>query len=182
MSFKTSFWASLSAYLVGKIVYTIIAILIFIIIIGIVASSLNLSGDEEQVNITEPVFLKINLQGSIADRKKENPLKALTESENSDDLSLQEIKEALDFAKTDPLVKGVLLDFSNLSSGIANIEELRNEIIDFRLHVVFKSNKSNLHKKALHCRAYAQQNSNYSTGTKPKFFTICAVGSVWFMV
>ncbi|MCX6182538.1 MAG: signal peptide peptidase SppA [Bacteroidetes bacterium] len=130
MSFKTTFWGGLLAYLVGKIVYSIIFLIIIIAIIGGIFSSL--SEDKDQVSISEPVFLKLHLQGNIAERKNNNPIQTIIAGDQNTAPSLEEIKEGLTYAKQDPLVKGVLLDFSGLSSGIANIEELRNELINFK--------------------------------------------------
>ena len=132
MSFKTSFWAGLTAYLVGKIVYTIIFVILLIAAIAIAAASLDLSGDKEKISISEPVFLKLNLQGNIEERKNDNPLAAMIAGEKAATPSLEAIKEGLDYAKKDPLVKGVLLDFSGLATGIATIEEFRNELLTFK--------------------------------------------------
>ncbi|MFM7021563.1 MAG: signal peptide peptidase SppA [Flavobacteriales bacterium] len=130
MSFKTSFWGGLVAYLVGKLVYTIIFIILLLAIAGGIAASF--SDEKEQLSITEPVFLQLHLQGNITERKSDNPLSALINEEKQATPSLQEIKEGLAYAEQDPLVKGVLLDFSGLSTGVANIEELRNELLRFK--------------------------------------------------
>jgi len=132
MSFKTSFWANLAAYLVGKIVYTIIFVVILVVIAGIAYSSLDLNNTKDQTKIDHPTFLKLHLQGDIADRKDHNPLEVLVNNEDAQSPSLEEIKEGLNFAKNDPLIKGVLLDFSGLSTGMANIEEMRSEMLNFK--------------------------------------------------
>ena len=132
MSFKTSFWANLAAYLVGKIVYTILFVVILVVIAGIAYSSLDLNNTKDQTKIDHPTFLKLHLQGDIADRKDHNPLEVLVNNEDAQSPSLEEIKEGLNFDKNDPLIKGVLLDFSGLSTGMANIEELRSEMLHFK--------------------------------------------------
>ncbi len=132
MSFKTSFWANLTAYLVGKIIYTILFILLLIVVAGIAISRLDLSNSKDHTKIDQSTFLQLQLQGDIADRKEHNPLELIINSEEAHTLSLEEIKEGLNFAKNDPLIKGVLLDFSGLSAGMANIQELRSEILNFK--------------------------------------------------
>ncbi len=129
MSFKDSFWGSLTAYLVGKIVFVIVSVLILAAIVGVIISKLN-SGDKDfTAPITEPTYLKITLQGSISDRKNNNPIHELS---NENENSLDEIKKGLAIAEKDVLIKGVVLDFSGLSAGIANISELRKMLSDFK--------------------------------------------------
>ncbi len=131
MSFKNSFWGGLLAYLVGKIVFVILFFIILAGIAGYLVSSINSSDKEEIISVTEATFLQITLSGEIADRADDKGIGKLINGDNGK-ISLEEIKEGLKLAEKDNLVKGILLDFNGLSSGIANITELRNCFIDFK--------------------------------------------------
>jgi len=120
MSFKHSFWGSLTAYLVGKIVFAVVSILILFAVVGVFISKLDTGDNDISVQITESTYLKIALEGIINDRKNDNPLQVLS---NENENSLEEIKKGLSLAEKDALIKGVVLDFSGLSAGIANIRE-----------------------------------------------------------
>ena len=129
MSFKHSFWGSLTAYLVGKIVFAVVSILILFAVVGVFISKLDTGDNDISVQITEATYLKIALEGIINDRKNDNPLQVLS---NENENSLEEIKKGLSLAEKDALIKGVVLDFSGLSAGIANISELRKMLSDFK--------------------------------------------------
>ena len=71
---------------------------------------------------------------NIKDVISEKSFAALNMSSFSIDkaLGIREIKIALDAAKSDKKIEGILLDMSGMSAGMASTEEIRNAIIDFK--------------------------------------------------
>ncbi|MES2388058.1 MAG: signal peptide peptidase SppA [Bacteroidota bacterium] len=100
---------------------------LFVIILAAVAGS---SGKTE---ISDNSVLKLELDGPIAERSKENPLSKLhIPMQGESATGLVEILKALRSAKTDPKIKGLYLQTSGLKSGISTVDEIRSAIVDFK--------------------------------------------------
>ena len=97
---------------------------------GIVASA----GNEKSVEVESNSVLHIAINYSIAERTANNPLSNLGFLGLNTDkvLGLNDILANIKKAKTDDNIKGIFLDESNMLSGQATIEEIRNALIDFK--------------------------------------------------
>ncbi len=128
-----TFFGAFFGSLVGLILASIISIFI---VIGIVAGSLKgLKGGEGETFTAKPnSVLHFKVNGAIIDRGIENPFEEfdLGPFSNPGVLGLNDLSAMLKRAKDDDNIKGVYLDLQHLSAGFASIEELRNNIIDFK--------------------------------------------------
>lgn len=114
---------------------TILGLFIFfflgaLIMVGIVAASAS-KGD---VTVAENSVLELKLDKAIVEREQENPFGDLSLgffSMSSGD-GLDQIKASIRRAKTDDNVKGIFLNMRFVDAGMGKLEEIRDELIDFK--------------------------------------------------
>ncbi|MFD2247091.1 signal peptide peptidase SppA [Pontibacter ruber] len=115
------------ATIVGLLIFFFISILI---LIGIAASS----ASKSEVEIVENSVLELKLDKPIAERDPNNPLQELGFSfggfSSSD--GLDQIKASIRKAKKDDNIKGIFLNLGFIDAGMGKLEEIRNELIDFK--------------------------------------------------
>ncbi len=123
--FKFTFASMLGFLLAG--------FLMFIILIGIIVSAVSV-GEKETVVVPEKTILMITLDQPVSDRSSDNPFANMnfTRPDISTQLGLNDIISTLKKAETDSKVKGIFLELTDVPSGQATIEEIRNALIDFR--------------------------------------------------
>lgn len=109
------------------------AIILFFILMGIFMSVLSYS-EKETVDVKLNSILKIQLNEPIMDRTPVNPFANTTIFNLETDIppGLNDILKNIKKAKNDKRIKGILLDLSYISAGIATIEEIRDALIDFK--------------------------------------------------
>jgi protease-4 len=121
------FFKFVLATIIG-IIFTLFVLVI--IVVGIIASA----GSEKSVEVESNSVLRVAINYPIAERTPNNPLASLgflglnTEKV----LGLNDILANIKKAKTDDNIKGIFLDQSDMLSGQATTEEIRNALIDFK--------------------------------------------------
>lgn len=123
--FKFTFASMLGFLLAG--------FLFMFITIGIIVSVVS-AGKKETVFVPEKTILVLTLDQPISDRSSDNPFAHINFSrpDVSTQLGLNDIIGSLKKAKSDSKVKGIYLELSDVPSGQATIEEIRNALIDFK--------------------------------------------------
>jgi protease-4 len=115
------------ATIVGLLVFFFIG---FLILIGIAAAT----ASSDEVKIAEGSVLELKLDKPITERDPQNPLAELGFSfggfSSSD--GLDQIKAAIRRAKTDDNIEGIFLNMTLVDAGMAKLEEVRNELIEFK--------------------------------------------------
>ena len=76
-------------------------------------------------------FSRISLNGEMTDRATDNTLQSLLGSEYSN-IGLQQVLDAVAYAKASPRVKGIHLEAGALSATPAALQELRDALSDFK--------------------------------------------------
>lgn len=103
--------------------------LFFLFIVMLVSAS---SGKDE-VKIKDNSILHLTLTGPIPDRSNENPLSSFSfNGLGETPMGLNDVLDNLDKAAANPAIKGIFLDLTSLSTGIASIEEIRSALLDFK--------------------------------------------------
>lgn len=118
-------------YVLGTIVGLFIFFFIgFLILIGIAASS----ASTDEVTVAEGSVLELKLDKPISERDPDNPLAELGFSFGafSSTDGLDQIKAAIRRAKTDDNIEGIFLNMTFVDAGMAKLEEIRNELIEFK--------------------------------------------------
>ncbi len=123
ISFWKIFWPAFTAIIVATLVYLLV---FFGIIGGIIA---NVSDEESDENSSKTI-LHMTLEGEIA----ENSSSKLNPSSFSIDkkIGLSDILFGLEKAETDPNIKGLYLELSNVNCGISTAREIRRGLSKFQ--------------------------------------------------
>lgn len=116
------------ATIVGIFLFTILS---FLILIGIGAA---MSSSDTKTTVASGSVLKLDLNQVIRENTAENdPFTEILSGGNSPgQISLPQIKEALENAKIDPNIKGIYLKAENPMAGIATLKEVRTYLLDFK--------------------------------------------------
>lgn len=111
----------------------VISLIFFLISIGIVSSLIS-STEEKPTKIKPNSILYIKFDKPIVDRGSNNPMDNFNfmSFKPNTKLGLNEIVESLEKAKDDSNIKGIFLELSSISTGIATLEEIRNALLDFK--------------------------------------------------
>ena len=125
------FLGNVLAVIVGLFVFSIVAMLIFFGIIGLVASS-----SEKEVTLEENSILHLDLNGrTLVERTSEEDLvfgSFLDPFGGENTAGLVNLKKAIGEAKTNENVKGIYLNAGLIGAGQAGLLELREALIDFK--------------------------------------------------
>lgn len=100
------------------------------IFIGIISSL----SKKEIVKIKPNSILHIKLDKKIYDRAPKNPIDFfdIMNMDINKNLGLNNILKNIEKAKTDDNIEGIYLDLSSIQGGFATVEEIRNQLIDFK--------------------------------------------------
>lgn len=122
-TFATFIGASLGILFVGFISAAIVA--------AVIASSVS---GQETVDVEDNSLLLIEMNEPIVEREQFNPLKDLdfASMKSTHKLGLLPVLNAINDAKTDPKIRGILLQVRSTSEGLATIDEVRNALEDFK--------------------------------------------------
>jgi len=118
------FLRTVLATLVALIIFVTISLLLLFGIAGMLSS-------QEQVTIKENSVLKIRLDRPIEERSIDDPLAELFPGDNTN-IGLLDLKKAIKAAKDDQNIKGILIELKWVVAGYASLEEIRNDLQDFR--------------------------------------------------
>jgi protease-4 len=116
---------------------TLIALVInFFIKVGVVSSMIsNLSKNTETSTTVKPnSVLYMKLDYAIPDRTSDNPFGGINFStmESQDMTGMNEILRNIEYAKTDPNIKGIYLEMSSIPTSTATLQEIRDKFIEFK--------------------------------------------------
>jgi protease-4 len=106
-------------------------VIFIFLIVGI--SSVFTSG-EEKVTIADNSVLELDLSVGISDMLTDDPFAAF-EAFNSDykkPLDLYTVLQSIEKAKTDPKIKGIAITNGIITTGSAQLTEIRNQLLDFK--------------------------------------------------
>jgi protease IV len=123
--FKFTFASMLGFLLAG--------FLVFLVFVVIIVSAVSMS-KKETVVVPDKTILMLTLDQPVSDRSSDNPFAHMSFGmpDASKQLGLNDIVSSLKNAAADKKVKGIYLELSDVPSGQATIEEIRNALIDFK--------------------------------------------------
>ena len=120
--FKMMF-ASMVGFILTIIVFTTIMMGILVAIIA--------GTTKDEVTVEPNSILRITLDKPILDRSPKNPF-AFDLGPMNKTIGLNDILKDIQRAKEDANIKGILLDVSIIPAGVATIQEIRSELVDFK--------------------------------------------------
>ena len=102
----------------------------FVIMLSIIAAA---SADKKET-ISDNSILELKLDRPIVERESNDPFAEFGFSFGNlrSSIGLTELKEAIRKAKADDNIKGIYLNVDLLDAGMATVEEIRNELIEFK--------------------------------------------------
>ncbi len=128
-----NFFGALIGSFVGILIVGIIGV---VIVIAAISSKFSGFAETNEVaSVTDNTILHIKLDQSILERKQNDPFAAFSGEKNEDAgmEGLNTILKCLQKAKSDERIKGVYLEIGGgFMSSLAQIEEMRNALIDFK--------------------------------------------------
>ena len=127
-----SFLKTLFATILGAIIAFGICTFLFFAIIGSIAAL----GSSDSVKVVPPsAILKIDFNQTITERETDDPFanfKSFSFEPAKSTISLLSSLQAIEKASTDPAIKFIYLNLNTLGIDIAQLEELRNALENFR--------------------------------------------------
>lgn len=121
------FLRNLLAVIVGLFLFSLFG---FFIMIGVVSS---LSSMEEKIDVEPNSVLRLNLNRAIVESAVDDPFSELGFVHGiKKPLGLLDITRAIRYAKTDDRIKGIYLDCGTVMAGYASLQEIRNNLLDFK--------------------------------------------------
>lgn len=107
--------------------------ILFFIIVGMI-SAITAMADNEQVNVKPNSVLITKLDYPILERTSKNPFETLDfmNFENSKTIGMNDILANIKKAENDPNIKGIYLNLSSIQTSFGNLEEIRNQLVNFK--------------------------------------------------
>lgn len=123
------FWKAFFGSLLAILTATIILI---VLLVGMISALTTFK--DQTVTIKNQSLLVLKLDGKIVERKSNNPFEDIEFPgiKLNNTVGLNQVISCIDKAKTDDRIKGIYLELSEISSGYATIEEIRNALIGFK--------------------------------------------------
>lgn len=125
--FIKSVLATVVGILISSVVIGGIIAILFIGFIGIVSSS-----SSEKFVLKKNSVLTLNLSGVMKDRVISNPVLEYLGLSDADEIALTDILEAIKKAKKSDDIKGIYINSKYFSASTASLNEIRNQLIDFK--------------------------------------------------
>ncbi len=111
-------------------------VLLFVVVIGYISYKISsvTADTTNEITIDDNCILKLNFDVAISERENKDPLSGFNLKGLSDDnsLGLLDILKAIRIAATDDKIKGIYIETSGVSTNLANVEEIRNALIEFK--------------------------------------------------
>lgn len=128
-----AFFKTLFASFLGS---ALLLVILFIILITSLISSIT-SSTETKVTLKPQTVLYMNLNYEIPDRTSPNSLGMVLSGMNfnfteTDMAGMNDIMNNIKAAANDPNISGIFLELSTIMTSYANIEEIRNQLIEFK--------------------------------------------------
>ncbi|OPZ96907.1 MAG: Protease 4 [Bacteroidetes bacterium ADurb.Bin408] len=113
--------------------YLLLSLIMFIIFISMMVSLASFS-KKTAVEVKQNSVLTLKLDQAIPDRTSENPLGDMDffSMKSNKVMGLDHLLKTIDNAANNDKIKGIFLDLTDIPSGMATIEEVRNALLQFK--------------------------------------------------
>ena len=127
------FWRSLIASMVGTFAALFFMFFVMIAFFAGLSAMSSSKWDSEMASIEDNSVLRIDFNGPLKDHvKKRDLIASILKYDDPPVTGLFELSQVLKKAANDSRIKGVLLNFQNFKTGMANAEALRRELAKFK--------------------------------------------------
>ncbi len=129
-TFWPSFFGSCFGVFIAGFVFSV---LFFIFTIGFISAlAEGKGGNADLKGVKDKSILHLKLDYDLTDRTEDNPFADFNLDEFSTKPGLMDLRRMIRYAATDDRIKGIYLDASAVNGGMATVEELRKELVDFK--------------------------------------------------
>jgi protease-4 len=125
--FMKSVLATIVGILISSVIIGGLTAILFFGFIGLV-----MSGSSDSFALKENTVLTLNLKGVLKDRVTPNPFLEYLSMSEVDEMSLSDILSAIKKAKENNNIKGIYIHSGYFSASSASLNEIRNELLDFK--------------------------------------------------
>ena len=156
------FFKFMLASMVG---FILTIILFFLFMLAIISG---LMKNEGPVKVSDNSVLEIKFEDEVKERSDRNPFEKFNfgDFRTSKTPGLDEILKSISKAKSDDHIKGILLDLTEITAGMATLEEIRSALLDFKLSGKFIYAFSESYtQRAYYLASVADQIFLYPTGS-----------------
>lgn len=124
------FFKFMFASFAGTLLTLLILLFVFI---GMITALVSMSEDSE-VKLKPNTVLVADFSVPVSDRSPKNPFENFDFSsfKSSNPIGLNDILKNIEKAASDPNISGIYLDLSEVSSGMANLQEIRQKLVEFK--------------------------------------------------
>lgn len=119
------FFKYVLATLTGLVLFGLVG---FLLLIGLIVG---LASSDKEVTVASNSVLELTLDKPIGEREFNNPFSSLTGGQSSS-IGLDELKASIRRAKEDDDIKGIFLNLELVQGGMASLEDIRRELLDFK--------------------------------------------------
>ena len=126
-----SFFKTFLASFLGS---ALLLVVVFLVLITSIVSSI-ISSSDTAVSVKPQSILYMTLDYEIPERTNSNDLGLVFNGSTfkvSDNAGMNDIINNIKAASTDPNIAGIFLELSQIGTSTANIEEIRNQLIEFK--------------------------------------------------
>ncbi|MFD2784186.1 signal peptide peptidase SppA [Hymenobacter rubripertinctus] len=106
----------------------ILGLMAAVLVIGLIVG---LASSDKTITVAKNSVLELKLDKPIGERAFNNPLPGFVGGQASS-IGLDELKAAIRRAKTDGDIKGIFLNLELVQGGMASLEEVRHELVEFK--------------------------------------------------
>jgi len=125
------FFKFMFASMLGTLLIGVVLIVLFFGMLA--AAAAGFGGKGKPVKVKDGTVLQLTFDAPIGDRGSDEDMDFdLGPFQGERTTGLNHVIKALDMAKTDEHIEGIFLDLSGVSSGFANLREIRKKIIEFK--------------------------------------------------
>ena len=125
------FFKFMFASMLGTLLIGVVLIVLFFGMLA--AAAAGLGGKGKAVKVKDGTVLQLTFDAPIGDRGSDEDMDFdLGPFQGEEKVGLNHVIKALDMAKADEHIEGVFLDLSGVSSGFANLREIRKKLIEFK--------------------------------------------------
>lgn len=108
-------------------------LLLLFIMIGTISALVSMA-ENDQVKLKPNTLLVAKFDAPILDRSSKNPFESFDFANFKPDnsMGMNDILKNIEKAESDPNIKGIYLDLSEINTGMANLQEIREKLVQFK--------------------------------------------------
>ena len=126
----TNFWTGFLGALTGAWLAIVLSFFTFLIFIAVIVASG--SSDSPSKKIKKDTFLHLDMSGAVVDRDQPASLLEGLYGQAENTIALEDLRLAIETAKSDDKIRGIFLECNGISAGLAQTQAILDALASFR--------------------------------------------------